>query len=195
MIRNASRCLRPLLVACALAGCSSSAGTTPGGGSGPADGSSSSGDSTAPGDDSGSTGSPGDAGAGVDGSSGDGASTHSEGGTTGDAGSTDGSSAEGSADGGPRDIGSCCSTQTTPGCDDPNLEVCVCHNIPTCCTMAWTEACVLLVQQKYCQPGVRDCVCGTDAGQWAQTSCCTTDWNATCDSVATIKCGAAQGCF
>jgi hypothetical protein len=92
-------------------------------------------------------------------------------------------------------IGSCCSTQTTPGCDDPNVEICVCQKIPSCCTTAWTTPCVTIVQQKYCQTGVRDCVCGTDAGQWAQTSCCTSDWNSLCDSVATNKCGATQGCF
>jgi hypothetical protein len=55
--------------------------------------------------------------------------------------------------------------------------------------------CALIVQQKYCQPTVRDCVCGTDAGQWDQTQCCSTDWTSTCDSVATLKCNAAQGCF
>ncbi len=102
---------------------------------------------------------------------------------------------EGGADGGPRDVGSCCSAQTTPGCGDPDLEVCVCEKDSTCCTVAWGLQCAYIVQQKYCQPGVRDCVCGSDAGQWDQTTCCTTDWNSTCDSVATLKCGAAQGCF
>ena len=110
--------------------------------------------------------------------------------------STDGAlSADGGAEGGTRDIGSCCSAQTTPGCDDPNLEVCVCQKIASCCTTAWTLACALIVQQKYCQPNVRDCVCGTDAGQWGQTQCCMNDWTSTCDSVATLKCNAAQGCF
>jgi hypothetical protein len=70
-------------------------------------------------------------------------------------------------------------------------------NDPDCCTKAWSLGCALIVQQKYCQAGVRDCVCGTnvDAGQWDQTSCCSTDWNSTCDAVATNKCGAAKGCF
>jgi len=98
-------------------------------------------------------------------------------------------------DGGTRDVGSCCSAQTTPGCDDSNLELCVCQKIPSCCTTAWTLACALIVQQKYCQGNVRDCVCGTDAGQWGQAQCCTTDWSSTCDSVATLKCNAVTGCF
>ena len=96
---------------------------------------------------------------------------------------------------GSRDVGSCCSQQSTPGCGNANLEVCVCQKDPTCCTMAWGPGCVLIVQQKYCQPGVRDCVCGSDAGQWGQTQCCASDWTSTCDSVATVKCNAAQGCF
>jgi hypothetical protein len=98
-------------------------------------------------------------------------------------------------DTGPRDIGSCCSEQTTPGCSNPDLEVCVCEKDQSCCTTAWSLPCVLIVQQKYCQPGVRDCVCGVDAGQWGQTQCCNTDWTSTCDSVATLKCSAVQGCF
>lgn len=98
-------------------------------------------------------------------------------------------------DTGPRDIGSCCMEQTTPGCSNPDLEVCVCEKDQTCCTTAWALPCVLIVQQKYCQPGVRDCVCGTDAGQWGQTPCCKKDWTSTCDSVATLKCNAVQGCF
>jgi hypothetical protein len=111
---------------------------------------------------------------------------------------TDGSDADGGgADGssGPRDIGSCCTAQGTPGCSNPDLEVCVCQKDPSCCTAVWDAPCALIVQQKYCQPTVRDCVCGADAGQWGQTQCCTTDWTSTCDSVATLKCNAVQGCF
>jgi hypothetical protein len=126
-----------------------------------------------------------------------GANVHDAGAGQGDGGGAGegGATGEGGTDGGPRDIGSCCSAQTTPGCGDPNLEVCVCEKDSTCCTVAWGLQCAFIVQQKYCQPGVRDCVCGSDAGQWDQTTCCTTDWNSTCDSVATLKCGAAQGCF
>ena len=126
----------------------------------------------------------------------EGGSTPTEAGTvpTDDAG---GVQTEGGTEGGSgvRDVGSCCMEQTTPGCSNAGLEVCVCEKDPTCCTTAWTAPCVLIVQQKYCQPGVRDCVCGSDAGQWNQADCCNTDWTSTCDSVATIKCNAVQGCF
>jgi hypothetical protein len=110
-----------------------------------------------------------------------------------DGGGADGGGTDGGS--GIRDVGSCCSEQTTPGCSDPDLEVCVCEKVQSCCTTAWTLDCVLIVQQKYCQAGVRDCVCGTDAGEWGQTDCCNTDWTSTCDSVATLKCNAVQGCF
>jgi hypothetical protein len=101
----------------------------------------------------------------------------------------------GGGDGGLRNVGSCCSAQTTPGCGNANLEVCVCEKDQSCCTTAWGLQCALIVQQKFCQPTVRDCVCGSDAGQWDQTQCCTTDWTSTCDIVATQKCSAVQGCF
>jgi hypothetical protein len=96
---------------------------------------------------------------------------------------------------GPRDIGSCCEAQSTPGCSNPDLEVCVCEKDPSCCMTVWDAPCALIVEQKFCQSGVRDCVCGSDAGEWNQTQCCTTDWTSTCDSVATLKCSAVQGCF
>jgi hypothetical protein len=93
--------------------------------------------------------------------------------------------------------GSCCQEQTTPGCGNADLQVCVCEKLPACCTSAWSKPCVLIVKEKYCQPGVRDCVCGTnpDAGQWGQTMCCDTAWTDNCNTVAEIKCSAVVGCF
>jgi hypothetical protein len=91
--------------------------------------------------------------------------------------------------------GSCCAKHDAPGCGNADLQVCVCEKLPSCCTKAWDAACVFLVEQKYCQPGVRDCVCGTGSDQWGQAQCCDTEWSASCDSVAEIKCGAVAGCF
>lgn len=174
-----------------LASCSSSSTGTPGSSSPGIDGGSSGQN------DGGSPGAPVDAGGGQ--GPGDATTSAPDGGASPDGGALpgDGGAAtiDGGGDGGIRDVGSCCVTQTTPGCSNASLEVCVCQMVPTCCTAAWAEECVLLVQQKYCQPGVRDCVCGADAGQWDQTSCCSTDWTSTCDSVATLKCSAVQGCF
>jgi hypothetical protein len=124
----------------------------------------------------------------------DGGGAQTDAGVPGDGGGlqTDGGTDSGS---GARDMGSCCTAQSTPGCSNATLEVCVCEKDPSCCTMAWSAPCILIVQQKYCQPGVRDCVCGSDAGQWGQTDCCNVDWSSPCDSVATLKCNAVQGCF
>jgi hypothetical protein len=187
-----------ILGAWVLAGCSNgSSGTTPGNGSGPNEAGSStsddsgggSGDAQQPTDDSGQT------------TNGEGGATQNEGGSV----PVDGGGLDGGVprvdggDGGLVNVGSCCTAHTTPGCDNADLELCVCNmtGASSCCTTAWTLACALLVQQKYCQAGVRQCVCGTDvdAGQWAQTSCCSTDWTSTCDSVASVKCHAVTGCF
>jgi hypothetical protein len=92
--------------------------------------------------------------------------------------------------------GSCCAEHDTPGCSNADLVVCVCEKLSSCCTTAWDHACVLIVKQKYCQAGIRDCVCGDGQGQWMQHSCCDSDWSATfCDQVAQTQCGAAPGCL
>jgi hypothetical protein len=91
-------------------------------------------------------------------------------------------------------IGSCCSAHDTPGCDNAEIEACVCGKLESCCKETWTQACTFIVTSKYCQAGVRDCVCGDGEGQWQQHSCCDSDWSDTCNMVAEIKCGGASGC-
>ncbi|MFM2416693.1 MAG: hypothetical protein RL385_1416 [Pseudomonadota bacterium] len=91
--------------------------------------------------------------------------------------------------------GSCCEEHATPGCGNADLEVCVCEKDPSCCGTAWGKQCVFIVEQKYCQPNVRECVCGSGAGQWGQDQCCSTEWSSTCDTVAKSKCNAVPGCF
>ena len=96
----------------------------------------------------------------------------------------------------PRDLGGCCAAHDNPGCSNADLQVCVCEKLPSCCTGAWDSACVLIVKQKYCQPGVRDCVCGSGPQQWGQHACCDSNWSDTfCNQVAEQKCGAAPGCL
>jgi len=91
--------------------------------------------------------------------------------------------------------GSCCAEHDTGGCGNADLMVCVCEKDPSCCTKAWGRQCVFIVEQKYCQAGVRDCVCGSAEGQWGQAACCASEWSSTCDSVAKLKCDAVPGCF
>lgn len=90
--------------------------------------------------------------------------------------------------------GSCCSTSAEPGCGDSALQQCVCALQPSCCSEAWTQACTFVIAHKYCQPGVRECVCGSAEGQWKQADCCAQGWTDTCESVAIHKCGADPGC-
>ncbi|MET0387217.1 MAG: hypothetical protein ABW321_14710, partial [Polyangiales bacterium] len=91
--------------------------------------------------------------------------------------------------------GSCCSAHDTPGCGNADLQVCVCEKLPSCCTDKWDAACTFIVTQKHCQPGVRECVCGSGADQWGQAQCCEERWSSTCDDVAETKCSAQAGCF
>jgi hypothetical protein len=67
----------------------------------------------------------------------------------------------GAASSAPHHDGSCCVTSTLPGCGDSALQACVCALAPECCTTGWSESCTFIVSQKYCQPGVRECVCGS----------------------------------
>ena len=92
-------------------------------------------------------------------------------------------------------VGSCCTAHDTPGCGNADLQVCVCEQLPSCCTDKWDAACTFIVTQKHCQPGIRECVCGSASDQWGQAQCCAQRWSNTCDEVAETKCGAEPGCF
>lgn len=94
----------------------------------------------------------------------------------------------------PANTGSCCSAGTGTGCGDSALQECVCALSPRCCSDGWDESCARLVREKNCQTGVRDCVCGSNEGQWEQAYCCEGGWNATCESVSIHKCGATAAC-
>lgn len=91
--------------------------------------------------------------------------------------------------------GSCCEASDKPGCGTPETQACVCALQPRCCMAAWDETCTFIVAQKFCQAGVRECVCGGGTGQWQQSECCAQSWTDTCDSVALNKCNARAGCF
>jgi hypothetical protein len=44
----------------------------------------------------------------------------------------------------------CCEPGSTPGCDDPQIEACVCAIDPFCCAIAWDESCVQEVETFGC---------------------------------------------
>ncbi len=90
--------------------------------------------------------------------------------------------------------GGCCEEHAEPGCEDAEIEACVCEKLPDCCTNTWDLPCVLIVEQKFCEEGVRDCVCGPAPDGWEQTQCCETQWTNFCKETAIIKCGARAGC-
>jgi hypothetical protein len=88
--------------------------------------------------------------------------------------------------------GNCCEARTTPGCDDPVIEECVCSKdvLPDCCTKAWDVFCVEVVRQHYCEAGIRECVCE----QWQQSGCCSKWTDTFCELTARYKCDSLTGC-
>lgn len=44
----------------------------------------------------------------------------------------------------------CCVPHDTSGCGDSDVAACVCAALPTCCSAAWTDPCVLLVELLGC---------------------------------------------
>jgi hypothetical protein len=113
-------------------------------------------------------------------------------------GSTDAGVADagGEADAGTASIATCCEAKAEPGCADADTETCVCNLLPECCSTAWDEPCVELVRQKFCEPGVRECVCGpASEGGWEQTTCCDTSWTEFCATTAFIKCEGDPSCM
>jgi hypothetical protein len=90
---------------------------------------------------------------------------------------------------------SCCTVHDSPGCSNADMQVCVCEKISSCCTDKWDQGCVLIVTERRCQEGVRDCVCGDGPNQWGQHVCCDSSWGSTCDTTARSLCDAKRGCF
>jgi hypothetical protein len=105
------------------------------------------------------------------------------------------------------DVGTCCEANDVPGCDDAQVQECVCALDPYCCEQAWDEACVNTTKASGCsscgvetfgregcctasdepgctEPEVQDCVCAIDP------FCCAETWDQLCvDQVDTLGCG------
>ena len=93
--------------------------------------------------------------------------------------------------------GSCCEAKPEPGCEQPDVEACVCGYDPFCCEYEWDGACVSLVDLGMCgscqstgdccvdngspgcdDPVVEACVCAVDP------FCCEGAWDSTCVTTA-----------
>jgi hypothetical protein len=90
-------------------------------------------------------------------------------------------------------MGSCCSAHDNAGCNNADLMVCVCEKDVTCCTKSWGPGCAAIVNSRFCQEGVRECVCDPN-GKVGQEKCCS-EWTRTCDVYAQGQCEALPGCF
>jgi hypothetical protein len=90
----------------------------------------------------------------------------------------------------PSTTNGCCEAHAGAGCGDPALEACVCELRPECCSERWDETCVRLLDEKHCEPGVRECLCG----DWQQSQCCEGVWDTFCRITAEEKCAARPSC-
>lgn len=80
----------------------------------------------------------------------------------------------------------CCGAHEGPGCDAPAVERCVCEVAPACCSGAWDETCVGLVELLRC--GACD--------PPSPAACCSAHEAAGCDEVVVEACVCAElpGC-
>ncbi|MCB9566286.1 MAG: hypothetical protein H6710_03565 [Myxococcales bacterium] len=104
-------------------------------------------------------------------------------------------------------VAECCAAHDTPGCDDLEVEACVCAQDPLCCEAPWSDVCVAEVEAFGCglcgggdaccevhpSPGCMDpqvtaCVCAQD------DFCCQESWDQACvDGVELYGCGSCGG--
>lgn len=106
--------------------------------------------------------------------------------------------------GGPPPKGECCEEGVVPGCSDPLVELCVCEQMPECCSDVWTPACAAAVESLGCggcgpgfeaccevqvtpgcpSPEIQACVCAQDS------FCCEQTWDDICvGEVDALGCG------
>ncbi|MCA9591883.1 MAG: hypothetical protein KC776_01190, partial [Myxococcales bacterium] len=92
------------------------------------------------------------------------------GGTAGSAGSSGSAGTGGIVDAGWDATGSsnsCCGPATTPGCNDPSIEQCVCSKDGACCYSAWDAICVNEVKKYNCN----GCLCIDKCSGAGATKC------------------------
>eukprot|EP00026_Physarum_polycephalum_P009254 Phypoly_transcript_09370.p1 GENE.Phypoly_transcript_09370~~Phypoly_transcript_09370.p1 ORF type:complete len:396 (+),score=43.87 Phypoly_transcript_09370:141-1328(+) len=96
----------------------------------------------------------------------------------------------------------CCAPHDTPGCNDINLEECVCKSAPSCCTSGWDSNCVSYVESLGCGSCSLGPCCVANGGIGCEdrqiskcvcekmTNCCTTAWDSQCaTAVNKFGCG------
>lgn len=96
----------------------------------------------------------------------------------------------------------CCTPAATPGCTEAGVESCVCMQDPFCCDSEWDQVCVDQVDSFGCgdcggvPPGPTCCMaqpgpgCGDPIAELCtclvDSSCCDTQWDASCALLADI---------
>ena len=98
--------------------------------------------------------------------------------------STSGSSA-GESTGGPSGSNGCCEAHASPGCNEPEVQLCVCEAQASCCVFEWDEICVQLAQNDCAATcmGVGESSGGTET---------TGNSGMACDDTVTVELGAEE---
>ena len=102
--------------------------------------------------------------------------------------------------------GDCCEARETPGCEDADVQTCVCGMDDFCCTNRWDNICVTMAESDCgldCGGGTgHDCCSTGDAGCddatvqacvcMADSFCCEMSWDQTCvNKVGSLLCAAS----
>jgi len=99
-------------------------------------------------------------------------------------------------------LSNCCTVPivSTPGCEYPSVESCVCASDSYCCNTNWDSICVGEVSSRGCGTCRDACTSGSDAGAFQQSTetcvctgdayCCATAWDSICvNEVSSFGCG------
>jgi hypothetical protein len=74
----------------------------------------------------------------------------------------------------------CCTSSRGPGCEDEDIQACVCASNPYCCHVAWDHKCVQMVDRLGCD----QCAPGPFEG----SDCCVSQMSASCGDRSTAAC-------
>jgi hypothetical protein len=101
-------------------------------------------------------------------------------------------------------IGNCCLNNGSPGCNDLDIQTCVCEKYPTCCNVTWGNICALRASDlcgatcgnNQCGDGICNSVSeGEDANDFESCSSCPTDCGTCPSGCGNGVCAEDENCF
>ena len=101
-------------------------------------------------------------------------------------------------------VGSCCISNGSPGCNDLDIQTCVCDKYPTCCNVSWGNICALRAAElcgascgnNLCGDGICNSASeGEDPAEFESCTSCPTDCGACPSDCGNGICGDDENCF